>query len=81
MEHSEKKDLTRRNFLEAGILGGLGISVGLAAGELLAESGRETVRLLTPSGEIVEVEKRFLPKSNGRPVSNQQLKAWMEAEK
>ncbi len=80
MENREKeKDKNpRREFLGTGVAAGAGIVLGIAAGNILKEKHGETVKMMTPDGQLVEVEKRFMPEKNGRIVSNQELKNWME---
>ena len=80
-KEDDQKNYSRRAFLETGIVGGVGLALGLTAGEILLGSDKETVRLLTASGEVVEVEKRFLPPSSGEKVSNAALQTWMKEKK
>ena len=83
MENKEKKEMknTRREFLGTGVAAGAGIALGVAAGNLLKEQRSETVKMMTADGQLVEVEKRFLPKKVGKPVSNKELKNWMDDHK
>jgi len=84
MENNKnKRNLSRRTFLEAGVNSSVGIAIGLVAGTILNgenEEQPEMVRLLTADGKMVEVEKKRIPETCGRPVavSNQALQAWME---
>ena len=84
MEDSKKKkSFSRRAFLETGVTGGVGVVLGLAAGPILkkvAEENPEMVKMLTADGKVVEVDKRLIPQTCGKPVavSNQELKEWME---
>lgn len=84
MENNKnKRKYSRRTFLEAGVNGSVGIAIGLVAGTILNgenEEQPEMVRLLTADGKMVEVEKKRIPETCGRPVavSNQVLQAWME---
>jgi hypothetical protein len=80
---TQKKNLSRRNFLETGITGAAGVALGLAVGNTLLtsrEEAPEMVKMLTADGQLVQVEKRLLPEPCGKPlaVSNQELLAWME---
>lgn len=85
-DNSNKKKLPRRVFLETGITGGVGVALGLVAGDLLNNDDNakpEMIKMLTADGKLVEVEKRLIPPMCGKPVavSNQALKDWMEKEK
>jgi len=83
MENKDKKKVrnSRREFLGTGVVAGAGIVVGVAAGNLLKEQHTETVKMMTADGKLVEVEKRFLPDKAGKPVSNEELKNWMDDHK
>jgi molybdopterin-containing oxidoreductase family iron-sulfur binding subunit len=63
MEKKQKDDKnSRRNFLKLGLLGGAGtVATGalIATGKSTAESG-EKIKVLTTSGEMMEVDKNFL---------------------
>lgn len=77
------KKSSRRNFLEVGITGAAGVVLGLAAGNVLQSAKEETpemVKMLTPDGKLVEVDKKHLPPMCGKPVpvSNEALLAWMD---
>lgn len=78
----QDKSTSRRKFLEKSLTGLTGVAIGLAATEvLMSESPAvETVKMLTPNGELVEVDKRFLPPMCGKPqpVSNEKLRQWMQ---
>lgn len=83
---NNKKKLPRREFLETGITGGVGVALGLAAGTILTSDDNnepEMIKMLTADGKLVEVEKRLIPPTCGNPVSvsNQELKEWMEKNK
>ena len=85
-DSNKKKNLPRRAFLETGIMGGVGVALGLAASSALKNKGDEQpemVKMLTPDGKLVEVEKRLIPALCGKPVavSNEKLKNWMEENK
>ncbi len=80
---NNKRKLSRRFFLETGVTGSVGVAIGLVAGTLLKNANQEEpemIRLLTADGKVVEVEKKRLPQTCGKPVavSNQELKEWME---
>lgn len=83
MDNNNKKEkLPRRAFLETGITGGLGIALGLGASAMLQGDDPpppEMIKMLTPEGQLVEVEKRRIPAMCGKPVpvSNQEIKEWM----
>lgn len=83
MENKEKdmEKNRRREFIGTGVAAGAGIVLGIAAGNLLKEKHGETVKMMTADGQLVEVEKRFLPKKDGKIVSNKELKNWMEDHK
>ncbi|TNE55019.1 MAG: hypothetical protein EP344_13700 [Bacteroidetes bacterium] len=80
-KNDNEQGYSRRAFLETSIIGGAGIALGLGAVTILEGSTKDTVRLLTASGEIVEVDRRFLPPATGKQVSNKVLKDWMEQHK
>lgn len=80
---NNKQKKSRRDFIETGIAAAAGVAIGLAVGNKLPHGqteAPETVKMLTPDGKLVEVEKRFLPPMCGKPaaVSNHELLAWME---
>lgn len=82
--NKEQNNLPRRKFLETGVTAGLGLALGLAIvhtvpGQEESEMP-EMVKMLTPDGKLVEVEKRHLPPMCGNPVavSNEKLQQWME---
>ncbi len=82
-DKNNKRKLSRRFFLETGVTGSVGVAIGLVAGTLLKNTNQEEpemIRLLTADGKVVEVEKKRLPQTCGKPVavSNQELKEWME---
>jgi hypothetical protein len=87
MEDSpQDKNFTRRNFLETGIVGAAGVALGLVAGNILQpeqEAAPEMVKMLTADGKLVQVDKRFIPPTCGKPVavSNKELQEWMETSK
>jgi hypothetical protein len=79
----ENTKYNRRNFLEQGVNVTAGVAIGLVAGKALksvAEDAPEYVKMLTPDGRLVMVDKRHLPPMCAKPVpvSNQTLLAWME---
>ncbi|MFQ5447698.1 MAG: twin-arginine translocation signal domain-containing protein [Saprospiraceae bacterium] len=83
MDNKEKKKVRnrRREFLGTSVAAGAGIALGIAAGNILKEKSGEKVRMMTASGQLVEVDKRLLPEQQGKPVSNEELKNWMESNK
>lgn len=83
---NNKRTYSRRLFLETGVNGSVGIAIGLIAGAALKneeEEAPEMVKLLTADGKVVEVEKKRIPQTCGKPVpvSNQELMAWMKKDK
>lgn len=83
---NNKRTYSRRFFLETGVNGSVGIAIGLIAGEALKNEEEETpemVKLLTADGKVVEVEKKRIPQTCGKPVpvSNRELMAWMKKDK
>lgn len=82
-DNNNKQKRSRREFLETGITGAAGVALGLVAGNII-QSGQddmpEMVKMLTPDGKLVEVDKRRLPPMCGKPVavSNEVLLEWME---
>ena len=80
---NNKRKYSRRFFLETGVTGSVGIAIGLVAGTALKTGNGEEpemVKLLTADGKVVEVDRKRLPRTCGRPVavSNEELKEWME---
>lgn len=74
MENEEisKPQTNRRNFLKLGILSGISAIAGATAISKLsmAEDGTESgekIRLLTPDGKLVEVDKSHIYPSEGQP--------------
>jgi len=62
-EEKHKDNNSRRRFLKLGLLAGAGtVATGalLATGKSHAEGSGETVKVLTTSGEVMEVDKNFL---------------------
>lgn len=86
-QKNEHKNPDRRKFIETGVTAGIGVALGLVIVNTLPDSTEnkapEMVKMLTPDGKLVLVEKHRLPQSCGNPVavSNQELKEWMTAGK
>ena len=77
---SEGKD-SRRKFLNNGALAGASIALGVLAGNLVKDDGSDKVKMMTADGHLVEVDRKHLPSSKAKAVSNKALKEWMDAER
>jgi hypothetical protein len=75
---SKKTAASRRSFLENGIVGGTALALGFSAGKLIEANKNETVKMITASGKLVEIPKKFLPEKKGKKLSNNELKRWMD---
>jgi hypothetical protein len=74
----EKDKKSRRKFLSLGLLAGTGLVTGTAKADVPTESG-ETVKMLTPDGKLVEVDKRLLKSAGKRQkVSNKDILDWVD---
>ena len=78
----EKNNNKRREILALGMAAGAGILGGSGINKIISNfNSEEKVKMLTPDGELVEVDVRHLPKTpRKKPVSNAELKGWMNKE-
>lgn len=68
------KPTNRRDFLKKGLIAAAAATaVPLAAN---AEDSGETVKMLTPDGKLVEVNKAVLAKANKKKVTNREILEW-----
>lgn len=84
MENTDNnQENSRRKFLETGLTGVAGVALGLTVAKLILPEENDTpemVKMLTPDGKLVAVDKRHLPPMCGTPVpiSNKELQEWMK---
>ena len=71
----EKKATSRKKFL----LWGAGILSSLAAVKLwgLAKKKKETVKMLTQDGKLVEIDKKFLS-GQSKKITKEELQGWVK---
>jgi len=70
------KSTNRRDFLKKGFLAAAAATaVPLAA---KAEEPGETVKMLTPDGKLVEVNKSVLARAPKKKVSNKEILEWRQ---
>lgn len=67
----------RRSFLNSGLKGLLATGAVLGSGAVLASAGKRKIKCLTQDGELVEVEIDDENDSISNPVSNEELKNWI----
>ncbi len=71
-----EKTNSRRDFLKKGFLA----AAAATAAPLAAKAApREKVKMLTPDGKLVEVDKAVLDKASKKKVSNKEILDWREA--
>ena len=74
--------LKRREIIGLGLITGIGAISGLEIKKVIANTSTKKVKMITASGEVVEVEERHLPpKEISGKVSNSELKKWMKGKK
>jgi ferric-dicitrate binding protein FerR (iron transport regulator) len=79
---NEKDKNKRREILALGLIAGAGALAGAGIKAIVSEAQTRREKMITASGEVVEVEVRHLPKrSKDNAVSNADLKQWIESEK
>ncbi|MBI5917005.1 MAG: twin-arginine translocation signal domain-containing protein [Bacteroidetes bacterium] len=80
MENLKNDKPSRRKFLSLSLLGGASLAVGKATAQTVGPSG-EKVKMLTPDGQLVEVDKNVLEKSSDRQkASNKAIFDWAKPE-
>jgi cobalamin biosynthesis protein CbiD len=70
----KKQATSRRDFLRKGLLAAAAATAAPLAAQ--AEDSGETVKMLTPDGKLVEVNKAVLDKAKKKKVTNQEILAW-----
>jgi hypothetical protein len=64
----------RRDFLKKGLLAAAAVTGAPLAAQ--ASSSGETVKMLTPDGKLVEVDKAVLAKATKKKVTNKEILEW-----
>lgn len=72
-----EKTNSRRDFLKKGFLAAAAATAAPLAAK--AAAPREKVKMLTPDGKLVEVDKAVLDKASKKKVSNKEILDWREA--
>jgi hypothetical protein len=76
-----KDKIKRREVLALGLIAGVGALTGKVINSKITDSRNQTQKMMTASGELVEVDIRHLPeKIREKPISNAALKEWMSKE-
>ncbi len=74
---SKSNNNSRRKFLSLAITGGAAIASGKVAAQQLTDT-EEKIKMLTPEGELVEVDKSVFDKaSEGKKVNNEEILKWV----
>lgn len=68
------KPTNRRDFLKKGFLAAAAATAAPLAAQ--ASSGGETVKMLTPDGKLVEVDKSVLARAPKKKVTNKEILEW-----
>lgn len=69
----KEQSSSRRNFLKKGLLA----AAAVTAAPLAAQAGEgEKVKMLTPDGKLVEVDKSVVAKAAKKKVTNQEILDW-----
>lgn len=71
---------SRRRFLSLSLLAGAGMIAGKADAQSAIETG-EKVKMLTPDGKLVEVDKGALAKATKKSASKKDVLRWIHPEK
>ncbi|MGK0174465.1 MAG: preprotein translocase subunit YajC [Ulvibacter sp.] len=78
----EKDKNKRRELLALGLIAGAGVLTGAGIHKVISDAGSEKIKMITASGEVVEVDARHVTQKGAiTKVSNAELKKWMEDEK
>ncbi len=81
MSNSKKDNPSRRKFFSLALLGGASLIASEATAQTTPESG-EKVKMLTPDGKLVEVDKSVLEQSTThKKASNQDILNWTKTVK
>ncbi|NNF34606.1 MAG: hypothetical protein HKN68_10880 [Saprospiraceae bacterium] len=67
---------SRRSFFKKGVLVGLASIFSSRSIAQATPEKKNTVRLLTHEGKLVEIEKKYLPPKKDKVVSNMDLFRW-----
>lgn len=79
MSNAKKDNPTRRKFLSLGLLSGAALLAGKAEA---IEPEEEKVKMLSPDGTLVEVDKRIFEEATGRQkVEKKDILNWTQAVK
>jgi hypothetical protein len=71
---------SRRRFLSLSLLAGAGLVAGKADAQPVTETG-DKIKMLTPDGKLVEVDKGALVKATKKPASKKDVLRWIHPEK
>jgi len=81
MSDTPNKNHSRRKFLSLGLLAGAGLIASDAAAAP-ANKSDETVKMLTPDGKLVEVDKAVIAKSSSKKqASKKDVMKWIHPDK
>lgn len=69
----KEQTTNRRDFLRKGLLAAAATTAPLV---MKADAAQETVKMLTPDGKLVEVDKAVLAKASKKKVSNKEILEW-----
>ena len=71
---------SRRRFLSLGLIASAGLIAGKTNAQSMSETG-EKVKMLTPDGKLVEVDKGALSNAVKKPASKKDVLRWIHPEK
>ena len=75
---TDDKNKGRRNFLKSGFTFAAGFGLlSLFGRKAKAESTGEKIKLLTPDGKLVEIDKTHIEKESKERASNTEVLNWM----
>ena len=81
MSNLKNENPSRRKFLSLGLMGGAGLIAGKATAQTPEPTG-ETVKMLTPDGQLVEVDKQVMDAIGERKkANNESILQWTKAVK
>ncbi len=82
MSNSKNENPSRRKFLSFGFLGGASLLAGTSAKAQSPNLFEEKVKMLTPDGQLVEVDKHVLDAINDREkANNEAILSWSKTAK
>lgn len=67
---------SRRRFLSLSLVAGAGMLAGKANAQPLTDTG-ETVKMLTPDGKLVEVDKGAMANATKKPATKNDVLGWI----